>query len=303
VTHGVCPRVGDIDTYHMAQSAVDEAYRAHIACGGDPKMVSALDNFCWPDPVESSYTPDGRYKLAQLVRAAKGLKDACLAYEIPLISGKDSMKNDARIGDVKVSIRPTLLISVMGIITDVRKAMSTDFKAAGDRIFIVGRTTPELGGSSYGQVTGQRFSSCPAVDTEQAKTIYNAMAALIEKEILSSCHDLSDGGLAVAAAESCIGGGVGAELKLDTMPGEQLHQYPVHVPLFAETPSRFLVSVSLSNQTAFEQIVKKWGIPASNIGVVTEKPILSAERENSVCLHAGLAALIMAWKSFINKSR
>src|SRR5262249_7342028 len=106
VTHGVCPRVGDADPYQMAVNAVDEAYRAHIALGADPDFASVLDNFCWPDPVESEKTPDGAYKLAQLVKTCRGLRDACLAYGLPLISGKDSMKNDAVMNGKKVSIRP-----------------------------------------------------------------------------------------------------------------------------------------------------------------------------------------------------
>ncbi len=73
VTHGICPRVGDWDTYNMAQCAVDEAFRSHIALGGDPESASVLDNFCWPDPVKSAKTPDGEYKLAQLVRTCKGV--------------------------------------------------------------------------------------------------------------------------------------------------------------------------------------------------------------------------------------
>ncbi len=101
VTHGVCPRYSDKDTYNMAMCAVDEAYRAHIGCGGNPEFASVLDNFCWPDPVESEHTPDGKYKLAQLVRACKGLNKACIDYGLPLISGKDSMKNDANMGGKK----------------------------------------------------------------------------------------------------------------------------------------------------------------------------------------------------------
>jgi phosphoribosylformylglycinamidine synthase len=302
VTHGICPRVGDIDAYHMARAAVDEAYRGHIACGGDPELVSALDNFCWPDPVESDYTPDGRYKLAQLVRAARGLKDACLAYEIPLISGKDSMKNDARIGNLKVSIRPTLLISLMGIITDVRRAMSTDFKTAGDCIFIVGRTTPELGGSSYQQITGNRFSTCPEADTQQAMTIYNTVAESIERGLLASCHDISDGGLAVAAAECCIGGELGAELYPDRLPGDEMRGQPIQTALFSETPSRFLISVPPSKRTDFEDVIRKRGVPASHIGTVTEKPVLCFAGEDRVYLQTQLTHLITAWKSFMGKS-
>ena len=93
----------------MAACGVDEAFRAHIAVGGDPEVTSALDNFCWPDPVKSTDNPDGEYRMAQLVRACKGLKDTCVAYGMPLISGKDSMKNESRIGGKKIPSAPLFL--------------------------------------------------------------------------------------------------------------------------------------------------------------------------------------------------
>jgi phosphoribosylformylglycinamidine synthase II len=141
VTHGICPRVSDDDAYSMAVLAVDEAYRSHIALGGDPDKASGLDNFCWPDPVASATNPDGEYKLAQLVRANQGLRDACLAYNLPLVSGKDSMKNDVRLGGVKVSVRPTLLVSLFGIVPDIRKIVSSDAKTPGDLIYCIGTKT------------------------------------------------------------------------------------------------------------------------------------------------------------------
>jgi phosphoribosylformylglycinamidine (FGAM) synthase-like enzyme len=131
VTHGIYPRYSDCDTYDMAMCAVDEAYRAHIALGGHPDQAAALDNFCWPDPILSEACPDGPYKMAQLVRANQGLRKACMDYGLPLISGKDSMKNDAVLDGKKVSIRPTLLISLMGILEDRDKAMTTDFLRSG----------------------------------------------------------------------------------------------------------------------------------------------------------------------------
>ena len=131
----------------MAQCAVDEAVRAHVALGGDPEQMAALDNFCWPDPVEGPGTPDGAFKLAQLVRACRGLADACRAYQLPLISGKDSMKNDARVGGRKISIRPTLLVSLMGIIADVRRRRPPTSRTPGDLLYVVGETRGELGGT------------------------------------------------------------------------------------------------------------------------------------------------------------
>lgn len=215
VTHGIKPRYSDLDTYAMAVAAVDEAYRSHIAMGGNPALASALDNFCWPDPIPSPQNPDGSYKLAQLVRACKGLKDACLAYELPLISGKDSMKNDALIGDRKLSVRPTLLVTLMGIIEDVRKAITTDFKREGDLIYLLGDTSEGLGGTYLEQVVGKRLGGLPSFDPKEARKLYLRLHEVMEQGVVASCHDISDGGMAVAVCESALGGRLGATITLN----------------------------------------------------------------------------------------
>ncbi|MCW8860512.1 MAG: phosphoribosylformylglycinamidine synthase subunit PurS, partial [Deltaproteobacteria bacterium] len=128
VAHGICPSYSDIDTYHMMACAIDEGLRNYVAVGGDIDHVAGLDNFCWCDPVLSEKTPDGPYKAAQLVRANRALYDYCVAFAVPLISGKDSMKNDYQIGNQKISIPPTVLFSVIGKMADARQAVSMDVK-------------------------------------------------------------------------------------------------------------------------------------------------------------------------------
>ena len=230
VTHGICPWYSTWDTRHMAMCAVDEAVRAHVACGGDPDRMAALDNFCWPDPIAGPDNPDGAHKLAQLVRAARGLRAACLAYRLPLISGKDSMKNDAVVEGRRISVLPTLLVSVLGIIEDLRRSVSSDFKQPGDRIFLVGADRGELGGSAYarllggtggsgaGAATGVWQQACPTVDAPAAMERYRLLHAAMRDGMVASAHDLSDGGLAVALAESAIGGRLGARLDLARVP-------------------------------------------------------------------------------------
>ncbi|HEX9157850.1 MAG TPA: AIR synthase related protein, partial [Syntrophales bacterium] len=149
VANGICPRYSDIDAYHMAACAIDEAVRNAVAVGGSLERLAGLDNFCWCDPVQSEKTPDGHYKLAQLVRANLALYDYTRIYGVPCISGKDSMKNDYQIGDTKISIPPTLLFSVIGRIEDVRKAVTMDAKRAGDLVYVLGETKRELGGSEW----------------------------------------------------------------------------------------------------------------------------------------------------------
>ncbi|HSH13036.1 MAG TPA: AIR synthase-related protein, partial [Desulfurivibrionaceae bacterium] len=261
VTHGICPRYSDYDTERMARMAVDEAYRAHIALGGDPDKAAGLDNFCWPDPVESAGTPDGAYKAAQLVRACRGLREACLAYGLPLVSGKDSMKNDARAGGRKISVRPTLLVTLMGAMNDVRKAMSTDFMDAGDLVYVLGETNGELGCTMFERVsagtvppasgsganlgaTRPSFGEAPDVDLARAERLYRGVARAISGRLLRSCHDCSDGGLAVALAESCLGGRVGLKASLDGLPGNwSAADASAARALFSESGGRFIVSI------------------------------------------------------------
>ncbi len=288
VTHGICPRYGDWDTEHMAAAAVDEAYRAHIALGGDPDRAYLLDNFCWPDPVQSEFTPDGEYKLAQLVRACRGLRNACEAYGLPLISGKDSMKNDADLAGRKVSVRPTLLISLLGILENADQYLSSDFKVAGDLIYVIGETRGELGGTVYEAVSGHPLGQSPTPDLKQAPSLYRAIAELMGVGLLRSAHDLSDGGLAIGVAESAIasrkaGKAFGADIKLEALPLGALPGKSDLIPLF-ETPrllfsescSRFLVTVAPKDRAKFEAGLI--GFPCAQVGVVSRKAFVRFTR-------------------------
>ncbi len=292
VTHGVCPRYGDSDTYRMAMCALDEAFRGHIALGGNPDEAVALDNFCWPDPIASESNPDGRYKLAQLVRACRGLYDACLAYNVPLVSGKDSMKNDAVAGGRKISVRPTLLVSLMGFIPEIRNAMTTDFKKEGDIVYVAGNTRGELGGSVFERIYGESLGICPDVKPAEALPLYRAVYQAIRSGSVSSVHDLSDGGLAVALAESAIGGRLGADVSLDSMPGiEEMEDARV---LFSETQSRFVITVSPDKRVGFEKTCK--GLAVTQIGKVTSSRKITIRRKSGTLVSMDLAAVIAAWK-------
>jgi phosphoribosylformylglycinamidine synthase len=291
ITHGICPRLAALDAYDMAVAAVDEAYRAHIALGGDPGRASALDNFSWPDPVESPDTPDGPYKLAQLVRACRGLQDACLAYNLPLISGKDSMKNDARIGGKKVSVKPTLLVTVMGIVPDCGRALTTDFKAPGDYIYLLGGGDGGLGGSYYEKITGGDKNAAdrespPKANPAEAARVYHAFYAAARKGLAASCHDVSDGGLAVCLAESCLGGRLGARVSLE---GEAARE------LFGEAPSRLVAGVRPEDAAGFEKEFA--GLPCRRIGEVRAEAALQIT-SGGLTLEAGLDEIESAWKSF-----
>jgi len=294
VSHGICPRYSDIDTYHMMASAIDEGLRNYVASGGNIEHVAGLDNFCWCDPVESEKTPDGRYKAAQLVRANKALYDYCVAYGVPLISGKDSMKNDYQIGDTKISIPPTVLFSVIGKIEDVRQATTMDAKKPGDQVYILGITRDELGGSEYYDMQGTLGANVPQVDAATAMLRYRTVNTAQRQGLVASCHDLSDGGLGVALAETAFAGGLGMRVDLAALPTEGGLRNDT--ALFSESQSRLLITVSPVNVAAFEALFT--GQVCARIGEVVAEPQLVITRgSGETLLNANLSDLKEAWQA------
>ncbi|KAF0221725.1 MAG: phosphoribosylformylglycinamidine [Geobacteraceae bacterium] len=301
VAHGICPRYSDIDTYHMTANAIDEGLRNYVAVGGSLDLVAGLDNFCWCDPVLSEKTPDGPYKMAQLVRANQALYDVCLAYNLPLISGKDSMKNDFYDGGTKISIPPTILFSVIGKIEDARKAVTMDVKRPGDIVYLLGKTGDELGGSEYFALKGAIGNKVPVVDTTKAYKRYQAYHLAVTQGLVASCHDLSDGGLAVAAAESAFAGGFGFGLDLSRVlwKGNESDRNDVTL-LFSESASRHLVTVHPEKRDEFEAVMS--GNCFASIGVVTEEPDLAITGLNgSTVVKADLAELKEAWQKTLRE--
>jgi len=297
VSHGISPRYSDIDAYDMAANAIDEGLRNYVAVGGSLDLIAGLDNFCWCDPVLSERTPDGPYKMAQLVRANKALYDYCTAFSMPLISGKDSMKNDFYDGTTKISIPPTLLFSVIGKMEDARLAVTMDVKRPGDQVYLLGATGNELGGSEYLALKGFVGNTVPKVDAACALATYRGYHAALNARLVASCHDLSDGGLAVAAAESAFAGGFGIKLDLGKVAfkGEAKDRSD-QVLLFSESASRLLVTVRAENAAAFEQAMA--GTAYARIGEVTEEEVLVITGvAGGQVVRSELAALKEAWQA------
>ena len=293
VSHGICPSYSDIDTYHMMACAIDEGLRNYVAVGGDIEHVAGLDNFCWCDPVKSEKTPDGEYKAAQLVRANKALYEYCVAFGVPLISGKDSMKNDYLIGDTKISIPPTVLFSVIGKIDDVRQAVSMDVKRPGDLVYLLGETRDECGGSEYYSELGFLGSNVPKVDAMTAFARYRALNAAQRQGLVRSCHDLSDGGLGVALAEKAFAGGYGLRVELEGMVVEgELRDDTL---LFSESPSRLLVTVRPQERERFERLFA--GQALACLGEVLDTPRLVVSRSGRTLLDVDINLLKEAWQA------
>ncbi len=273
LSHGICPKFSDADTYWMAANAIDEAVRNAVAVGADPDRMAGVDNFCWPDPVYAEKTPDGRHKMAQLVRACKALAHFCAGFGVPCVSGKDSMKNDYTGGGAKISIPPTLLFSILGYMPDAKKAISSDFKAPDHIVYILGETKRELGGSEIAGHLGITLHRVPQVDEVSALARYRALHKAINLGLVSACHDLSDGGLAVALAEMCIGGRLGAGVDIARVPATE--DINLTELLYAESASRLLVTVPQKHIEAFEALFA--GQVFAKIGITTLDPVLHVD--------------------------
>ena len=264
LANGCNPRYGDVDPYWMAASAIDEAVRQVVAVGGSRERLAILDNFSWGNTDK----PD---RLGSLVRAAQACYDVARAYGVPFISGKDSLNNEFQADGESIAIPGTLLISAIAVMPDVRKAVSMDLKRAGNALYLVGDTKAELGGSHYLALRGEVGNSVPKVDLELAPRVFDALSTATRDGLVRSCHDLSEGGLGVAAAEMAFAGALGAEIDLREVATSE----PIARSdwlLFSESNTRFLVEVEPDKEAAFRETLA--GVPFARIGVVTEAPRL-----------------------------
>lgn len=292
VSHGICPKYSDYDTYHMSACALDEAIRNAVCVGGNIDKMACLDNFCWCDPIKSEKNPDGEHKLAQLVRANKALYDYTVSFGVPCISGKDSMKNDYIMGNIKISVPPTLLFSLIGIIPDVRKTMTMDFKQPDDLIFIVGITKEELAGSEFFRLYGLDGGNVPKVDAKLNKRVYKAMYKAIQEGIITSAHDCSDGGIGCAIAEMAFSGGYGCIINLDDVPRDSINK-PYEI-LFSESAGRIIFTVNKKNLKEVNNIFE--GLPIAKIGEVKNDNMLIMRFSGETIIKENIFTLKEYWQ-------
>ncbi|OGX31724.1 MAG: hypothetical protein A2787_01030 [Omnitrophica WOR_2 bacterium RIFCSPHIGHO2_01_FULL_48_9] len=287
IANGINPRYGMIDPYWMAASCIDEALRQIVAVGGDVGRVAILDNFCWGNPDK----PD---RLGSLVRCAEGCYKIALDYGVPFISGKDSLYNEYTQGKRSIAIPGTILISAIGIVEDVTKCTTMDFKKPGNAIYLVGKTADELGGSVYLDTLGLLGEHVPKVDTKNGLQIFRALNKAVQQGLVAAMHDCSEGGLVTALAEMSFSGGWGATIRLDQVPclGKIRRDAVV---AFAESNSRLIVEVAAENQQRFEKLLK--GIAWGNLGRVEKTPeFVVYGLDKKVCLNANINDLKTAWK-------
>jgi phosphoribosylformylglycinamidine synthase len=279
---GINPRYGDLDPYAMAALAIDEAARNVVAVGADPSRIALLDNFCWGNT-------DRPEVLGTLVRAAEACRDVALAYRMPFISGKDSLNNEFHAQDRHIVIPPTLLISALGMVPDVRRCVTMDLKEPGNTLLLVGATRDELGGSHYHLVTGRAGGEVPTVDMVVAPRLFAKIHDAIRRGLVRSCHDLSEGGLAVALAEMAFAGGVGADVT--KVPGDLSDE----AILFSESPTRFVLEIIPTNVATVEELFA--GLPICRIGqTVKESRLRIAGLAGDWIIWAALEPLKQAWQ-------
>ncbi len=282
----------DGDSYWMTLAAIDEVVRNLVCVGADPRRIAILDNFCWP-------SCDDPRNLATLVRAAQACYDGALAYGTPFVSGKDSLNNQFTTDDGRViAIPPTLLISGLGIVPDVMRCRSMDAKAAGNLLLLVGATDARLGGSHYLMCFDDPSVDhrIPRVDLRHGPRIAGAVAAAIERGLVASAHDCSDGGLLVAAAEMAFAGRVGLELGLDALPADAAP--PLSAACFAESPSRFLLEIAPDQLDAVVHTLRQANVPFAHVGRFTDGQSLTARTaRGGEVLCEPLDALRGTWRS------
>ncbi|MFH1782955.1 MAG: phosphoribosylformylglycinamidine synthase subunit PurL [Candidatus Omnitrophota bacterium] len=289
ISNGINPRFGLIDPYWMAASVIDEALRQVVAVGGSVEKTAILDNFCWGNT-------DKEDRLGDLVRASFGCLDIAKGYGVPFISGKDSLNNEYSVHGKTISIPPTLLISAISVMEDVEKAISMDFKEDKSLIYIIGMTYDELGGSHYNMINGSVGNSVPKVDVKNGLKVFDRVFKATKLGLIRSCHDLSEGGIAVALAEMAFSGEKGVEVSLKEVPHEVTsHKTQDTSIMFSESNTRFIVEVKKEDKKRFEAIMK--GISFGEIGVTTNKKDFKVSGVNSEkIISSDIYTLKEAWQ-------
>ena len=289
VSNGFNPSYSDWDPYWMAACAIDEALRNLVAVGGDITHTAILDNFCWGNPEDPA-------ELAALVRACQACYDMAKGFGVPFISGKDSLNNMWRDPSGKLrSIPRSLLISAIGVMKEAKRAVTMDLKAPGDWIYAVGETRDEMGGAHLWKVIEKPPKGhVPRVHVNQAQEIFMLMHQAITKGYVRACHDMSEGGLAVTAAEMAFGGDLGMSLDISRMPATpSLSEISL---LFSESPSRFLVEVPAVAKKPFELLLKGY---AGCLGRVTKAKtlVLRDGKSKQTWVKEPVESLRKAWEA------
>ncbi len=284
----ILPEWGKTDPFAMGTGTVDETVRQLVLAGTNPDKIALLDNFCMGNP-------ECPTELGRIVECAKGIREAALAYGAPYVSGKDSFYNYFETEEGPVNIPVTFLCSGFGVVEDASHVRGASLRRNNSAIFMVGNTEDEMGASVYARVKGISGAKVPQTDCAKNYELYKAYydKALTQGLVLSA-HDLSEGGLAVAAAEMAFSGVGGMQIDLDALPTTGGWQNNA-VPCFSESTGRFLVEVDEDMAAEFEAAMA--GFPCARIGSATNDGQLTITAKGSTVLQAEIAGLKSIWKN------
>lgn len=284
----ILPEWGKTDPYAMGTGTVDETVRQLVLAGTNPDKIALLDNFCMGNP-------ECPTELGRIVECAKGIREAALAYGAPYVSGKDSFYNYFETEDGPVNIPVTFLCSGFGVVEDASHVRGSSLRRSDSVLFLVGNTEDEMGGSVYARVKGVKDCKVPQTDCAANFAIYKQYydKALTQGLVLSA-HDLSEGGLAVAAAEMAFSGKGGITLNLDALPTVGGWKNNA-VPCFGESTGRFLVEVDPDMADEFAAAMA--GTPCARIGSATTDGKLTITAGGATVLQAEIAELKNIWKN------
>ncbi|MEP7131983.1 MAG: phosphoribosylformylglycinamidine synthase subunit PurL [Acidobacteriota bacterium] len=271
-----------LDPYRGAAIAVAEAARSIACAGGRPLAITDCLNFGNPEKPEV---------MAQFEAAVRGISDACRAFEIPVVSGNVSFYNET---DGR-AIPPTPTVGMVGLLEDVERRVRMGFRAAGDRVALLGVTRDELGGSEFLRVVrGRDEGPCPDLDLGAEQRLSSLLAELAESGRLASAHDLADGGLAVAAAECAMTSGFGAVLEISG-------GLRISALLFGESTGRALISFPAGEEPAIIDAARKASVPLESIGTVGGAA-LEIRQQGRVLLDVDLDETTGIWRRAFRRS-
>jgi len=282
VTANINPRFMERDPYWGACSVIDETCRNLVSVGAKPDSLLDCLNFGNPEKPE---------KMGEFYEACRGLGDSARELKLPFVSGNVSFYNES----IKTAVPPTPEIVGVGIVTDIRKCVTSDFKKEGNPVYLVGKETEkEIGGSEYYNLMGFDNGTVPKTDIKVLKNCMDSIITSIDKEYVSACHDVSEGGIAVCISEMTIGGDIGAEIDVSNINKNLRTDFKI----FSESNTRWVMEIKKKYKTDFERILKKQNTPFIKIGLTKEKNIVIKD-QNKEFINIDISVLRNLWKNAI----
>ncbi len=282
----ILPEWGKTDPYAMGTGTVDECVRQLILVGANPDKIGLLDNFCMGNPEDPK-------ELGRLVECVKAISHAADAFNAPFISGKDSFYNYFETPEGPINVPVTFLCSGFGVVESPEHATGSSMRRTDSKLYMIGYTEDEMGGSVFNRTHGVTDSKVPQTDCTKNFALYKAYYGALTSGLVLSAHDISEGGLAVAAAEMAFSGKGGIKLDLSKLPTENGWKSPA-VPLFSESTGRILVEVDGEFAADFEAAME--GYPCACVGETTPEARLTATCCGGTVLDCEVATLKKLWK-------